>query len=135
LKTADGKPGGWDANNKPLMRAAYAGRLPTFVTSKLKTGWRAPTDEWVIGRQSAPARNSSPIRDLFRSLLRDQEVRELFELTDDVVENRFLNNRDLIGADKPSGKPSVGIGLRSQKELFTAVIFAQWKRSFNMRMW
>mgnify|MGYP000995196010 CR=1 FL=1 len=135
LKTAEGTPGGWDANNKPLMRAAYAANLPTFVTRKLKTGWRAPTDEWVIGRPSMPARDGSPVRELFRSLLRDPEVRELFELTDDVVENRFLNNRDLVGPNKPSGKPGVGIGLRSQKELFTAAIFAQWKKSFNMRMW
>jgi len=135
MKAPDETLGGWDLNNKPLMRAAYDSNLPRFVTRKRKTGWRAPTDEWVIGRPSMPARNSSPIRELFRSLLSDPEVREVFELTDDVVENRFLNNRDLVGPNKPSGKPGMGIGLRSQKELFTAVIFAQWKKSFNMRMW
>lgn len=135
MKTAEGTRGGWDLNNKPLMRAAYTDRLPVFVTRKRKTGWRAPTDEWVIGRPSMPAKNSSPIRDLFRELLTDPDVREVFELTEDVIENRFLNNRDLIGPSKPSGKPGVGIGLRSQKELFTVAVFAQWKKSFNMRMW
>ncbi len=135
LKTAEGTPGGWDLNNKPLMRAAYHDKLPAYVTGKRKTGWRAPTDEWVIGRPSLPARDDGPARTLLRSLLAGPEVRELFELDDDAVENRFLNNRDFKGQRKPSGKTGDGIGLKAQKELFTAATFAQWFKSFNMRMW
>lgn len=127
--------GAWDLCNKPLMRRAYSHRLPGPVTGKRKTGWRAPTDEWLVGRPSLPARDVSPARDLMRFLLRDKDVRAAFELTDDVVENRFLNNRDLVGPPKASGKPGEGVGRMSQKELFTVAVFSQWMKSFKMRMW
>lgn len=129
------QPGGWDLNNKCLLRAGYASRLPAIVTKKGKTGWRAPTDDWLIGRASLRAPDKSPVREFVRATLADPEIRELFELTDDDVENRYLNNRDFDAGNKDSGKAAVGVGLRSQKELFAVLMFAVWFRRFDMRLW
>lgn len=128
------RPGGWDLNNKPLMRRAYTGLLPKFVTGKPKSGWRAPTDDWVIGRASRPAKDG-PVRQKLRDVLSDPVVRELFGISDVDVGDRYLNNRDFFGPPKPSGKPSVGPGMASQKELFTVATFASWLKLFNMRLW
>jgi hypothetical protein len=106
-----------------------------MVIDKKKTGWRAPTDDWIIGIASHPAPDNSPIRDYVRSTLADPLIREVFELTEDDIENRYLNNRDHFGALKSSGKSSTGIGLKSQKELFTVLTFAVWFKQFNMSMW
>lgn len=124
----------WDTNNKPLLRAAYAGRLPHEITGKPKTGWRSPTDDWIVGISPAPA-VEGPIRAYIRETLRCPLIRDLFEITEDMIENRYLNNRDFEGPPKPSGKPSAGPGLASQKELFTVLMFAVWFRLFNMRLW
>lgn len=75
------------------------------------------------------------MRAYVRETLRDPQIRELFGITDDVVENRYLNNRDFFGEAKASGKARVGPGLSSQKELFTILMFASWMKVFNMRLW
>lgn len=126
--------GGWSVNNKYLLRKAYAGLLPDQVTKKPKTGWRAPTDDWIIGINSRPAPDG-PLRNYIRSALADPVVRELFGIDDDTVENRYLNNRDFIGKPKASGKPGVGVGMASQKELFAVLMFAVWYKSFGMGLW
>jgi len=127
--------GGWDLNNKWLLRQAYRNHLPVAVINKKKTGWRAPTDTWLIGMASQPAPDDGLLRQYVRSVLKDPAIRELFELTEDDIENKYLNNRDHFGAIKQSGKPGVGIGLASQKELFTVLMFASWYKQFNMCLW
>ena len=123
-------------NNKILLRDAYRGLLPDEIVTKPKTGWRAPTDEWIIGTATYPAPDDGVVREYVRSTLADPVVRELFELTADDIENRYLNNREHGGPPKPvSGKPSTGPGLSAQKELFTVLSFAAWFKAFNMRLW
>lgn len=133
LKTGTGM---WATNNKILLRDAYRKRLPDNIVDKPKTGWRAPTDEWIIGSDTRPAPGDGPVRDFVRSTLTEPVVRELFEITEDDIENRYLNNREHVGPPKAvSGKPGVGVGLASQKELFTVLSFAAWFKAFNMRLW
>lgn len=127
--------GGWDLTNKWLLRQAYSDSLPAGVIDKKKTGWRAPTDTWLIGMASQPAPDDGLLRNYIRSVLHNPVIRELFELTEDDIENKYLNNRDHFGPLKPSGKPSAGIGLSSQKELFTVLMFAGWFKEFNMCLW
>ncbi len=126
--------GAWDVNNKSLLRQAYTGRLPLSVTAKGKTGWRAPTDDWIVGITTRPA-TDGPVRQYVRHLLKDKTVRDLFEITGDTVENRYLNNRDLVGPPKASGKPGKGVGMTSQKELFSVIMFAAWFKAFDMELW
>lgn len=126
--------GPWDTATKPLLRRAYADRLPAAVTRKGKTGWRAPTDEWLVGSASDPARDG-PAREYVRAALADRRVRELFGVTAADVEGRYLNNRDFFGPPKRSGKPSAGPGMASQKELFSVLMFAAWLRAFGMELW
>jgi asparagine synthase (glutamine-hydrolysing) len=125
----------WDQVNKFLLRQAYVRKLPPRVTGKVKTGWRAPTDEWLVGRPSYPAKAHGLMRTYFRSVLADPVIRELFEITDSDIENRYLNNREFRGPLKPSGKPMAGPGLMSQKELFTVIMFAVWFKLFKMQLW
>lgn len=124
----------WGLSTKPLLRAAYAGILPPEVTDKAKTGWRAPTDDWLVGQASHPAKDG-PLRQLVRETLREPHVRYLFGVTEDTIENRYLNNRDFEGPPKASGKPAIGPGLASQKELFSVMMFAVWFKAFDMRLW
>ena len=122
----------FDLHNKLLFRAAYSGSLPDFITKKSKTGWRAPTDDWVIGTESKPAKNNAPIRDYIRNALSDKDVIDIFEINPSDIDNKYLNNVLHTGPSKPSGKPSTGPGLGAQKELFTIVMFAAWYKKFKM---
>lgn len=124
----------WDVNNKSLLRQAYTDKLPVAVTFRGKTGWRAPTDEWIIGRVAHPAKEG-PVREYIRAALTDPAVRELFQLSTDVIENRYLNNRQIVGPLKPDKRPTIGVGLASQKELFCVLMFAVWFKAFNMQLW
>lgn len=125
----------WAVNNKTLLRKAYNAKLPLNITSKPKTGWRAPTDDWIIGITTNPA-PEGPIREYIRETLRDPVIRDLFELTDDIINNQYLNNHDFGAPPKQgSGKPSVGVGMTSQKELFSVLMFAVWYKVFNMQLW
>jgi asparagine synthase (glutamine-hydrolysing) len=124
----------WDQCNKNLLRLAYNSKLPEFITTKNKTGWRAPTDDWVIGTQAYPAKKNSPIRAYFRDILSDREIMEIFEINSADIDNKYLNNVNHIGPKKASGKPSAGPGLNAQKELFTIVMFAVWYKKFRMKM-
>jgi hypothetical protein len=115
-----------------LLRAAYAGKQPDFITNKNKTGWRAPTDAWLIGTQARPANNRSPMRDYIRALLSDKTIADIFEISSSDISNKYLNNVLHAGPRKPSGKLSAGPGLGAQKELFTIVMFAAWYNKFKM---
>lgn len=124
----------WASNNKILLRKAYQHALPKSITQKNKTGWRAPTDDWIIGTASYPAPEGL-VREYVRTVLRDKEVLDLFEIDEDVIENQYLNNRDFIGPRKKSGKIGAAVGLTSQKELFSILSFAVWKKAFSMALW
>ena len=136
LKTnKDFMVGDWSSNNKILLRQAYSGRLPDYITAKPKSGWRAPTDDWVIGTNAHPAVETSPIRNYFKEVLMDRQIMGIFELTEKEVNGRYLNNREHRGSLKPSGKYGSGPGLVSQKELFIVIMFAVWYKQFRMSMW
>lgn len=124
----------WNTGNKYLLRQAYLGKLPDMIVDKSKTGWRAPTDDWIVGKHRFPAPNKSPLRDYIRSVLADKTVLEIFNIKPDDIDKRFLNNTNHFGPTKPSGKPSAGPGLNSQKELFTILMFAVWYKQFKMSM-
>lgn len=117
--------------NKPLLKNAYRDKLPDNIIDRNKTGWRAPTDDWIIGKEAHPADDKTELREYFRSILYDPEIMEIFEITTDDIENRYLNNRDWDGALKYTGP---NIGLVSQKELFIVIMFAIWYKKFNMSM-
>lgn len=135
---ARGIPGGlklgpvasWATTGKPLLRSAYRGRLPDWVVDRAKTGWRAPTDDWVVGIASRPAADG-PVRQYLRHLLSDPLVRSLFDFDDARVDAVYLNNRDFSGASKPG----VGPGLPAQNELFSIAMFAAWRKAFRMGVW
>ena len=124
----------WDQCNKHLLRKAYENRLPDFITKKNKTGWRAPTDDWVIGASHCPAKKDSPIRKYFRDVLNDQDIRDIFEINPADIDKKYLNNVNHTGPRKASGKTSAGPGLNAQKELFTIIMFAVWYKKFRMSM-
>lgn len=116
-------------HNKHLLRKAYKNKLPDNIVNKTKSGWRAPTDHWIIGTQNNPSKNNSLIKDYFRTILNNKEIMDIFEITKDDIENKYFNNRDFV--------PKVGkspIGLVSQKQLFIVVMFATWYKLFNMSL-
>lgn len=116
-------------HNKHLLRKAYSGKLPDNIIKKVKSGWRSPTDDWTVGTKAHPAKDKSPMKDYFRSLLNNKEIMNIFEINDNDIENRYLNNKNF---DRIVGKTP--IGLVSQKELFIVVMFASWYKLFNMSM-
>ena len=116
-------------HNKHLLRKAYSGKLPDNIIKKVKSGWRSPTDDWTVGTKAHPAKDKSPMKDYFRSLLNNKEIMDIFEINNNDIENRYLNNKNF---DKIVGKTP--IGLVSQKELFIVVMFASWYKLFNMSM-
>lgn len=124
----------WDTGNKFLLRKAYESKLPSMIVNKQKTGWRAPTDDWIVGGHRNPAPADSPLRNYIRSALSDKVIMEIFDIKSDSIETKYLNNYNHFGPLKPSGKPSAGPGLSSQKELFTILMFAVWYKKFNMSM-
>lgn len=121
-------------DNKPLLRKAYKNKLPSMIIKKRKTGWRAPTDDWIIGSSKNPAPSDSSLRNYIRSTLSDKVIMDIFDIKLDHIENFYLNNYNHSGPLNTSGKPSAGPGLSSQKELFTILMFAVWYKKFNMSM-
>jgi asparagine synthase (glutamine-hydrolysing) len=119
----------YSLHNKHLLRKAYSGKLPDNIIKKVKSGWRSPTDDWTVGIKAHPAKDKSTMKDYFRSLLNNKEIMDIFEINDNDIENRYLNNKNF---DRIVGKTP--IGLVSQKELFIVVMFASWYKLFNMSM-
>ena len=116
-------------NNKSLQKMAYKNRLPNNILNHIKTGWRFPTDEILIGTRIAPATDNSVLKDYIREILKDKTLKDLFEYNDSDIENKYLNNRD----HPPLGsKNKADIGLKSQKELFIILNFAVWKKVFEV---
>ena len=117
--------------NKHLQKIAYKNRLPDYLLTHVKTGWRFPTDEILIGNRDNPAPNNGVLKDYIRMVLNDREIREIFEFNDTDIEDRYLNNRD----HQPIGsKSKADIGLKSQKELFLILNFAVWKKVYRMSL-
>lgn len=113
--------------HKMLQKQAYNNRLPDYIIQHVKTGWRFPTDEILIGRMDAPAENTGVLKDYIRDILDDTELREIFEYNKKDVDNTYLNNKDFTC-------PTKGVGIRAQKELFTILNFAIWKKVYRMTL-
>ena len=118
-------------HNKHLLRKAYTNKLPNEIVNKVKSGWRAPTDHWIVGTPNNPAKDNSPVKDYFRTILNNKEMMDIFEYTKGDIENRYLNNKDFEGHLKKGGP---GVGLVSQKELFIIIMFGTWYKLFNMNI-
>jgi len=115
--------------HKRLQKRAYKGKLPDYILNHIKTGWRFPTDEILIGRESQPAPNTGILKDYIREILNDKELMDIFEYDMKDVENRYLNNKEFQNDDLKIKKP---IGLYAQKELFCILNFAVWKKVYRM---
>ena len=103
--------------------------MPDNILNHVKTGWRFPTDEILIGNRLAPAPDNSVLKDYIREILKDKTLKDLFEYNDSDIENKYLNNKD----HPPVGsKKKADIGLKSQKELFIILNFAVWKKVFEV---
>ena len=125
----------WALVNKPLLKKSNDKFLPNEILNRAKTGWRFPTDELLIGRHKCPAPDSK-LREWVREILSDKEMQDIFEYNSDDIENRYLKRdgwKECMGSD---GVPFVlpNLGERSQKELFTILAFATWKKVFKMSM-
>ena len=116
--------------HKRLQKNAYKGLLPDYILNHVKTGWRFPTDEILIGRMDQPAPNSGVLKEYIRETLNDKELMNIFEYDMADIENRYLNNRDHVKNKK--GADKAGPGLKSQKELFCTLNFAVWKKVYGM---
>ena len=118
-------------NNKSLQKQAFKNRLPDNILNHVKTGWRFPTDEILIGNRKSPAPNNGVLKDYIREILRDKQLQDLFEYNEDDIENKYLNNKD----HPPVGsKNKADIGLKSQKELFIILNFAVWKKVYQVQI-
>ena len=118
-------------NNKSLQKQAFKNRLPDNILNHVKTGWRFPTDEILIGNRISPAPDNGVLKDYIREILRDKELQDLFEYNEDDIENKYLNNRDHPAKDS---KNKADIGLLSQKELFIILNFAVWKKVYQVQI-
>ena len=133
LTNADFQNGIWSLFNKPLLKAAYKGHLPNHIINREKTGWRFPTDELLIGRFNQRATDTR-LREWVREILSDKEMQDIFEYNSDDIENRYLQRDGWVKTLNKSGEPTVmpNNGLKSQKELWTILAFATWKKVFKM---
>ena len=113
---------------KHLFKETYRGRLPGYITDRHKTGWRFPTDEILIGDAGNPGREDSTLRQFIIETLKDKELQDIFEYNDDKVLNVYLNNKNF----RPNEGSKHAPGKIKQKELFTILNFAVWKKVFNM---
>ena len=129
--TKDFLQGNYLLHNKVLLKNAYRFKLPNFILDRDKTGWRAPTDDWIVGTNEYPAPDHSLIKDYFRDLLNNNEMMNIFDYKKNDIDDRFLNNKEHSGYLKHDGP---GIGLASQKELFIIIMFATWYKLFKMNM-
>ena len=114
---------------KTLFKRAYVEQLPSYITKKKKSGWRFPTDEILVGSYKHPGKEDSVLRTYIIETLKDKEVREIFELNDDIIET-FIDNKNFT-PNKGSKFPPA---LLKQKELFTILNFAVWKKVYKMSL-
>ena len=118
-------------DNKLLQKQAFRNRLPDEILNHVKTGWRFPTDEIIVGTKLKPAPNNGVLKDYIREILKDKELQDLFEYTNDDIENKYLNNKEFQDKTKRDKK---SIGLYAQKELFIILNFAVWKKVYKVQI-
>jgi asparagine synthase (glutamine-hydrolysing) len=97
---------------KYLFRQAYAGKLPDYIVNKKKSGWYAPTAEWM----------SSAYGDFVREVLMPSyypETAELFDL--EAICHDFID-----GVDKHK--------LKSLKRFMPVFSFQIWAREFGIKL-
>jgi asparagine synthase (glutamine-hydrolysing) len=135
LTNADFQTGDWSRFNKQLLKAAYQDHLPKHIINRAKTGWRFPTDELLIGRYTAPAEDSK-LREWVKEILSDKELQDIFEFTEEEIEDKFLQRGKWGKGVNKSGNPTIfpNSGIKSQKELWTILAFATWKKVFKMNI-
>jgi asparagine synthase (glutamine-hydrolysing) len=114
---------------KTLFKKAYVEQLPSYITKKKKSGWRFPTDEILVGSKKHPGKEDSVLRTYIIETLKDKEVREIFELNDDIIET-FIDNKNFTPNQGSKFPPA----LLKQKELFTILNFAVWKKVYKMSL-
>ena len=129
----------WAIYNKMLLKTAYQGRLPKWILDREKTGWRFPTDETIIGRYSEKAPRHNILKDYIFETLSNKDIQEIFEFTDKDIHDKYMNVSDWNIEDvtnKATGEVTKiakpGIGIQSQKQLFTILAFAIWYKVFKM---
>jgi asparagine synthase (glutamine-hydrolysing) len=135
LISADFMTGNWANHNKRLLKQAYDGHLPKHIINRGKTGWRFPTDEILIGRLTVPAKDGV-LSTWVSEVLKDREIQDIFEFTDTDIKDKYLSRTGWGKAFNKDGKLTVmpNIGVKKQKELFTILSFAVWKKVFKMSM-
>ena len=117
--------------DKLLQKQAFRNRLPDEILNHVKTGWRFPTDEIIVGTKLKPAPNNGVLKDYIREILKDKELQDLFEYTNDDIENKYLNNKEFQDKTKRDKK---SIGLYAQKELFIILNFVVWKKVYKVQI-
>ena len=130
--------GVWSVNNKMLLKTAYKGKLPDWIIDREKTGWRFPTDETIIGRHRKQAPKNNHLKDYIAEVLSNKDIQEIFEYDDKDIYDKYMNTNDWNivtktdeqGFGRNVAKP--GIGIQSQKQLFTILAFAIWYKVFKM---
>ena len=118
-------------DNKLLQKQAFRNRLPDEILSHVKTGWRFPTDEIIVGTELKPAPNNGVLKDYIREILKDKELQDLFEYDSDDIDNKYLNNKEFQAKGTKNKK---SIGLYAQKELFIILNFAVWKKVYKVQI-
>jgi hypothetical protein len=118
-------------DNKLLQKQAFRNRLPDEILSHVKTGWRFPTDEIIVGTELKPAPNNGVLKDYIREILKDKELQDLFEYDSDDIDNKYLNNKEF---QAKCSKNKKSIGLYAQKELFIILNFAVWKKVYKVQI-
>ena len=128
----------WSFHNKKILKSAYTNKLPKFIVGRAKTGWRFPTDETIIGKHSERAPIHNALKDYISSILSNKEIQEIFEFSDKDIQHKYMNVNDWRMEPHPKNQKllqaKAGIGLQSQKQLFTILAFAIWYKVFKMRM-
>jgi asparagine synthase (glutamine-hydrolysing) len=137
--TKDFMEDNWAIYNKWILKTAYQGRLPKWILNREKTGWRFPTDETIIGKMSDPAPRNNILKDYIFEILSNKDIQEIFEFTDKDIHDKYMNINDwnveeitnkATGEVTKVAKP--GIGIQSQKQLFTILAFAIWYKVYKM---
>ena len=128
----------WSFHNKKILKSAYTNKLPKFIVGRAKTGWRFPTDETIIGKHSERAPIHNALKDYISNILSNKEIQEIFEFSDKDIQHKYMNVNDWRMEPHPKNQKilqaKAGIGLQSQKQLFTILAFAIWYKVFKMRM-
>ena len=100
----------WMTHSKGLLKRSYTNKLPDYILTKNKSGWRAPADDWI-----KPLAKNEPglLADYIRAQL-TPEIAEFFEL--------------------PKNHNRIDFATLSSKTLFTALIFSIWVQQFDLTL-